>query len=245
MNNLLITQIPVIDSTNEHMKRLISDGKVSGGSFLIAEFQEAGRGHGSNAWHSMPGMNLLGSLYIELSDIPASDPFLISCIVSLALTEMAEEETRKQAAIKWPNDIYVENRKLAGLLIENTVSGNELKSSVIGIGLNVNQAEFPDALPNPVSLFQIDGRKRRIEDLATKTGMRILDMLSRISATGTLSIREAYQQRLYRLNEWSLYEYESKRFSARITGIDEYGRLVLETEGKQKIAAGFKEIVFL
>jgi len=147
-----------IDSTNRYLRNYQpAEGELA--TICVADYQTAGRGCGSNTWESERGQNLLCSLLIHPTDIPAAQQFHISMAVALAICDALNEFGVKDLSVKWPNDIYWRDKKLCGILIENTLAGSVIRSSIIGIGLNVNQREFHSDAPNPVSLWQILGRE--------------------------------------------------------------------------------------
>ena len=131
---------------------------------VVADNQTEGRGCGTNRWESERGQNLLFSLMIHPENLPANQQFQISMAISLAIID-ALGQMVGDLSIKWPNDIYWRNGKLAGILIENTLKGNLIKDSIIGVGLNVNQRKFHSDAPNPVSLWQITGQETNREQL--------------------------------------------------------------------------------
>ncbi len=174
-SNYDIIWLNSVDSTNDEAKRRISE--LDNLAVLSAVSQTKGRGQRSNTWLSEPGKNLLMSIVLKYAPhgestsdslaVQAYDQQVISQITSLALVDLlAAHEI--EAKIKWPNDIYVGNKKICGILIENTVLGKWMTSSIIGIGLNVNQRSFDAKLPNPTSMVLCsDGNEEDfdIEDL--------------------------------------------------------------------------------
>lgn len=150
-----------VESTNDEARRLIRD--LDNLSVIAARCQTAGRGQGDHKWHSLPGENLTFSVVLKfgergLAPLAARDALLITETVTLAL-RLYLEEKGITVRIKWPNDIYTGNRKICGILIENILQGQDVASSIIGIGLNLNQTEFPSDLPNPVSLALLTGSR--------------------------------------------------------------------------------------
>ncbi len=155
-----------VESTNDEARRLIQD--LDNLSVIAARCQTAGRGQGDHKWHSLPGENLTFSVVLKfggqgLAPLAARDALVITETVTLALRLYLEGRGIK-ARIKWPNDIYTGDRKICGILIENILHGAEVASSIIGIGLNLNQKDFPSDLPNPVSMSQLTGEQYDIED---------------------------------------------------------------------------------
>ena len=147
-----IVHITETDSTNQWVKSHRGDHPFC----VMADYQTAGRGCGTNRWESERGKNLLFSLLLHPKQIPASKQFHISMAISLSIIEALGQHVA-DLSIKWPNDIYWRNGKIAGILIENTLKGNIIKDSIIGVGLNVNQRHFISDAPNPVSMRQILG----------------------------------------------------------------------------------------
>ena len=129
-----------LESTNNYAKQLVSD-KVEEGTVVLAQFQSKGRGQQGNYWESETGKNLLFSLILYPDFLEAEFQFSLSMLVSLAIVSVLDEET-DEVQIKWPNDIYVGKLKIAGILIENTIKGSKLGSTIVGVGLNLNQEMF-------------------------------------------------------------------------------------------------------
>ena len=155
-----------VESTNDEARRLISE--LDNLSVIAARCQTAGRGQGDHKWHSRPGENLTFSAVLKfgeggLAPLAARDALIITETVTLALRFYLEGHGVK-VRIKWPNDIYVGDRKICGILIENILHGQDVVSSIIGIGLNLNQKDFPSDLPNPVSLTRLTGKPYDVED---------------------------------------------------------------------------------
>jgi len=159
-----IIWIESTDSTNAELLRNISS--LDNLSVISARCQSSGRGQGDHVWHSVPGENLTCSVLLRFQEgeMKASEAVFITRITTLAILDLLKEEG-VDAWIKWPNDIWVGDRKICGILIQNSVRSAFVMESVIGIGLNVNECDFPSELPNPVSLRQITGRKYVLEPL--------------------------------------------------------------------------------
>ena len=156
-----IEWLETVDSTNSEAKRRLE--ALDNLSVLAAVEQTAGRGRGSHSWISSPGENLTFTLILRfgeggISPLPSSEVVRITHFCTLAVCDYLESQGL-QTRIKWPNDIWIANRKICGILIENTFSGDYLKDSIVGIGLNLNQTAFDPALPNPVSLRLLTGRE--------------------------------------------------------------------------------------
>lgn len=246
---IAIRWVESIDSTNSETLRQV--GHIDNLSVLAAYCQTAGRGQRGNSWKSAPGDNLTFSLFVRFGSdgvpvLPASRQFVLNEVITLALTDFLLEEGIR-ADIKWPNDIYVRNKKLSGILIESALEGENMAWSVIGVGLNLNQTDFPAELLNPVSLCRLSGKKYALED----TLERIMELVpSYIEQTGSEEGREAmlekYLSRLYRKGELCDYTDTSDGsvLKGRICGISPKGKLLVETGGIVK-EFDFKEISYI
>ena len=224
-----------------------------GEEYLYAGFQTAGRGQTGNGWESEEGKNLLCSILLP----PRANLFELNVITSVAVHRMINCQLsilNSQLTIKWPNDIYWGDKKLAGILIENAIIGNEVKYSIAGIGLNVNQTEWKSDAPNPVSLKQITGKEYDIDALMTT----LMNKIHEVQTMRQEDIWEYYRRHLYRREgEWLFAEREvnltpsriltkqpKEAFKASIADITKQGELVLRTaQGEKKYH--FKEILFV
>ena len=241
-----IIHIDETDSTNGWLWRSMasdmpgyqSDSNV----VVVTDYQTAGRGCGTNTWESERGRNLTFSVLIHPVEIPAACQFRISEIVSLALCETLDSYLSDQrVTIKWPNDIYVGDRKICGMLIENRLKGRLITDSVIGIGLNVNQLAFVSDAPNPVSMAQLLDHEVALEPLL----QAILQRLSAVMGIAVEALDTAYRSRLYRQDGFYEYEDSGGRFFAKVQNVLDDGRLVLlDSEGVVRMYA-FKEVGFV
>lgn len=239
--------IETTDSTNRVLHDVV-DGKctiinkLDDCSVLFANEQTAGRGMGTNCWHSDPGQNILASFYFE-SGILARKQFEFNRFFALAVRNMVAKYV-PHVQIKWPNDILIDGKKLAGILIEHSVQGEKLAYSIAGIGLNVNQTVFDPVIPNPTSLklyAQSDFSVKQILNELIESCQSYYAMLKEGKFD---ELEKEYLEHLYRLNEPAQYFYQNQHIKATITGIDEYGRLCLTAENGDELCCGFKEIKF-
>ncbi len=231
-------------SSNNYAKQLISSGKAHHGTVVLTHFQSAGKGYAGNHWESEANKNLLASLVLFPEFLPAEKQFFLSKITSLALVDFLDE-TIDRVSIKWPNDIYAGDKKIGGILIENSVEGHYIQSSVIGVGLNINQEHFSTAIPRPVSLKQLTGREFSIESVAEKFQTHFWEWYCHLSNGQTDAIDFHYFNRLYRLNQWARFKKGEFIFEARIRGIGEFGQFILETRCGEVEEYLFKEIEFV
>ena len=239
-----IRQYEKVSSTNDLALVMLRNEKPAEGTVITAAFQEGGRGQKGNTWDSEPGKNLLMSVILYPVMIRPEEQFIISQMVSLAVYDLVRSET-EEVKIKWPNDIYVRNDKIAGILIEHSIMGNAISSTVAGIGLNVNQAEFRSILVNPVSLAQVTGRKH---DLSIVTGelIRLLDMRYAMVINGrTDELAEDYHTCLYRRGEWHLYSDRNGEFRGMTERVGPGGMLIVRREKGPVKGYAFKEIDYI
>lgn len=231
------------DSTNSEAGRR----NPSHGAAVIARRQTAGRGQRGNSWESEPGKNLTFSLVLRPEWVEVARQFCISQAVSLAIVEVLERHLGEDAhiSIKWPNDIYVGDKKICGILIENSVSGKKLARCIVGVGINVNQTQFVSDAPNPVSMAQIAGREFSVEQLAAEF---VGEMLARVeqlqTAEGVSGIAEKYFARLWRGDGYYPYRVSAtgEELMARIHSVGPMGHIILETDDGHFLTFAFKQI---
>ena len=147
-----------LESTNTFASEVLKKAELQEGTVICADYQTAGKGHQGNRWESEKGKNLIFSIILYPSSVSPDDQFFISMTISLGICDFLRG-ILPEVKIKWPNDIYVRNDKIAGILIENTLIGNTIESCITGIGLNINQEKFSTVIPNPVSIRMITGKE--------------------------------------------------------------------------------------
>ena len=228
-----LIHIEETDSTNRWLK-----AHGEGTMVVVADYQTAGKGCGTNSWESERGKNLTFSMLIHPTDIPASQQFRITEVVSVALCEVLEQYIG-DVSIKWPNDIYMGDKKICGVLIENRLQGNVIVDSIIGIGLNVNQTEFVSDAPNPVSLRQLLGREIDREALLND----FLETLETVSSSETTY--SAYRNKLFRMGKQAVFSDETGRFEGTIQDVETDGRLLIKDLSGQARRYAFKEVQFV
>lgn len=233
-------------STNNYLKDIIVSqrDRLSEGMVVTTDFQTKGRGQVGNFWESEDGKNLLVSIYFSPSHIEPSSQFILSELVSLALVDFLQEEV-SGVSIKWPNDIYWNDKKLAGILIENELLGNTIMHSVIGIGLNINQEKFSEVAPNPISLAMITGKQYDREEVLHRLIERVYTFYMRVLRDEIPNIDEEYHAHLFRKEGFHLFQQHDKTFSARIVSVQPNGQLVLQTEMGLLLKYSFKEVRFV
>ena len=210
----------------------------------MAESQYAGRGQQNNRWHSEPNKNLTFSLLLRPSFLPVAQQFDLTRAISLGIIEALEPFLGDDLKIKWPNDIYYGDKKLGGILIENILQGNQIKNSVIGIGLNVNQEVFPLEVPKAVSIKQILHRDYDLSFILSEICKNVEAAYLSLKSNRFEDVRNAYMARLYWLNENKMFKAKGVEFEGKITTVKENGLLVVNT-GPETSEYNQKEIEFL
>lgn len=245
LNKDLIIWIDETESTNLYLKEKLSESALDNGTIVVADYQTKGRGQQGNSWYSSKSKNLLFSLLIYPEKVLARELFILSQIASLAIKRTLNNYT-DNITIKWPNDIYWNQKKIAGILIENNLEGKYIQHSIIGIGLNVNEDEFPVFLPNPVSLKQIIGHDTDRNELMQKILQEFQILFNRLDTEEDGKTEEEYMLSLYRSEGYHLFEDKDGEFIARIEDVLPSGHLVLRTrdDDKNKTYA-FKEVTFI
>lgn len=229
-------------STNSAVSELLKQEKPDEGLVILTDYQEDGRGQGVNVWQSKPGENLLMSLLLYPAFLSASSQFQLSMLVSLALCDLLDS-LGASPQVKWPNDIIGHRGKMAGILIEHGITGGELSHSIVGIGLNLNQSQFPDFPFAATSLFLDTGKKTHPEEIARKLLQHILKRYDRLKEEGASELEKAYLERLFRLGELSDFTAAGECFEGIIRGVNEFGELQVE-RGGQMVTFGHGDISF-
>lgn len=236
-----IIHLDTIDSTNNYAANLVKEGKIAHGAVILADEQTAGRGQRGTLWASNAGENLLLSLYVTPDNLSVENQVALTHFSSLSVVEFLRK-IGISAHVKWPNDIYVGSKKLAGILIENTICGGNIKGSIIGIGINVNQLNFSTIQASSIQL-----EKKEFVSIETV----LFSLISEFNAfwpllnSGNLEqLKILYLDALYLINESAFFEDESGEFEGIIRGVSSGGQLLLEKAGVVR-KYELKEIKFI
>ncbi len=233
--------IDLATSTNAMLSERLQTESLPNGYTLCADFQSAGKGQVGNVWESEKGQNLLFSTLVDTSHIPIDKQFVISKIVSIVIRNVLLEYGI-DAKIKYPNDIFVGDKKLAGILIENTVAGKKIKYSVVGIGLNVNQAVFNQNRDTAISMRNILNYCIQRDEILDRLTRNMLVEIANFKQSRCL---KQYSQNLYRGVGYHWYEADGKMFEAEIVGVSDSGILTLMTDRREERNFGFKQVRFV
>lgn len=241
-----IQWIDEVRSTNTYIKE--HPAAVESMTMLCAHSQTAGRGQRGNSWEATPGRNLTFSFHFHPEGVAPAAQFVISEAVALAMVDLLGRYGI-EARVKWPNDIYVADRKIAGILIEHSLSAHEIIRTIAGVGLNVNQKEFMSDAPNPVSMTQLTKEGYDLQQIALTAAEALEARLGRlITSEGRRRLHAEFMRRLWR-GDGECYPWRDRAtghcFRARIADVAPDGMLSLEPEeggsGTRRTYA-FKEV---
>ena len=240
-----LVSLKEVDSTNTFLKNILSNSKpVPDGTVIMAETQYAGRGQRDNTWHAEPGKNLTFSLLLKPGFLSAQQQFDLTRAISLGVYDALYPLLRDSLKIKWPNDIYYGDKKLGGMLIENILKGSQIKSAIIGIGVNVNQENFPDNATNATSIKKILQRDYELKNILAEICNHIEAYYLHLKAGRFEYVRNIYLSRLYWLNEERQFKSNGQVFEGVIKNVKDNGLLVIDQMGGEQ-AYNLKEIEFL
>ena len=242
-----ILNIESLASTNQYLFDIVSNNNATEGLVINTENQINGKGQGNNKWESEAGKNLSFSLLLAPYFLAADKQFVITQIVSISILNICEKYLPDSTIrIKWPNDIYVNDKKIAGILIQNIIKGNSISNSVVGIGLNVNQSVFISDAPNPISIIQLTGVDLDREKILKEILGEIEKNYSRLMAyPQTKWLNDNYIKHLYRFDQDCSFTDNNGSFTGRITGVNKFGQLeILKSNGEQP-SYGYKEVEFM
>ena len=230
-------------STNTYLSRLAAT--LPGGTVIYTPCQTAGRGQKGNSWESEDGKNLTFSLLLKHPPVKARDQFYLSEASALAVVEALTALAGDGFTVKWPNDVYWQDKKICGMLLENSLDGSDIATCIVGIGLNVNQECFVSDAPNPVSLLNITGQEHDLESLLKRVCSRIEQLVNTLDdATAREQLHRQYMAALYR-NDGQQHLWEDAaghRFMASVAGIAPDGTLTLQHEDGTRHDYLFKEV---
>ncbi len=233
-----IIHLSHIDSTNNFAATLISDQLCQNGTAILADSQSFGKGQRGNTWFSEPGKNLLVSFILKPDKLSVSKQHELTWITSICIVKTLGI-FNIEAQIKWPNDIFVRNKKIAGILIENQITGEYISNSIIGIGLNVNQVNFAGI--EGTSMLNETNDKKSIEIIFKELCNQMNLFFGKIIEIEFDTLKSEYESLLYLRNITSLYEDENGKFEGEIIGVMNNGFLQIKVDEEIR-EYGIKEI---
>lgn len=226
-----------LPSTNAHAIDLLTKTKPVEGTVIVTADQYAGKGQFGSNWTVDPASNLTLSVILYPTFLVPADQFFLSQLVALAVAKTAQDvlPPTTEIAVKWPNDVLVNDRKVCGILIQNSISSQQIQWSVLGIGLNVNQTHFPSALHRAISLQQVTGQPLSLSDLQNTLLYRLEQLYLQLRAGHRSEISTNYQQQLYRRGESSEFvRANGLRFTGTILGVLPSGELRIQTKTREE-----------
>lgn len=248
-NTLFIGKVflhfPQLDSTNQRAIEYLSKNNPSEGTIISTYCQEKGRGQIGSKWESEPDKNISLSVILYPTFLEIRDQFQLSQVISLGVFDFVTKYIKDSIKVKWPNDIYVKNKKIAGILIQNTVASGQFQSVVAGIGININQNQFLSDAPNPTSFKLETGKNFILDDLVQDLCLSLERRYLQLRAHQSRLIQQDYLNNLYRFMEDGLFKrLDGTIFSGRIVGITTQGKLRIAHDQGEEVF-GIKEISFI
>jgi BirA family transcriptional regulator, biotin operon repressor / biotin---[acetyl-CoA-carboxylase] ligase len=239
-----IKYLPTCQSTNDWLQQLLIHEVVPNGFCVITDHQTNGRGQRGNTWQAEPGKNITLSLYIHPAFLKASDQFYLNIAISLGVYDSLIAMVGSNLKVKWPNDIYYGETKIGGILIENAIQGAYLSSSIIGIGINVNQEKFENKHASSIKNILASNHDLELGGLIKNILENIDNQLNNLKTQHFDWLKAKYFDTLFRFNQWHSFKKNELVFTGKIISIEPSGRLVLETEIGLNVF-DFKEIEFV
>jgi len=239
-----ILKFESLSSTNDKAKEIINTNKFSEFTVILTYEQTKGKGQRENSWNSEADKNLTISILTKPIFLKITSQFYLSKAISLGIIDYLNSK-KNNFKIKWPNDIYYNDKKICGILIENSISGSTIKNSIIGIGLNINQKYFPDYLPNAISLSNILHKKYNLEEELNLLLSSIYNKYQLLKKQEFTEIDKLYHKYLYKINKLANYKDVKSSFKGKIIGTLPEGKLIIETSKNEIRTYNFKEVEFL
>jgi BirA family transcriptional regulator, biotin operon repressor / biotin---[acetyl-CoA-carboxylase] ligase len=237
--------MPTCHSTNDIAAQMIqSSENVFEGTVIVTDNQTAGRGQRGNTWEASVGENLTFSVIFKPNFLKASDQFQLNVAVSLGVHDFLSEFIDEGLTVKWSNDIYYENQKMGGILIENSLQGYHIGHSVVGIGLNINQTKFENSRANSLRNITQNPQQYDLSEMLKKLLENLEKNYLKIKNNDYEPLKMRYLANIFRFEEYHYFRKNGQQFLGKIIGIDETGKLGIETEGIV-LYFDFKEVEFL
>ena len=227
-----IIKLDAIDSTNSYLKKLLNKESLDDLTVVVSKHQSQGKGRNGNVWVNKPSLNLAFSIYKRFRNFDIEKKFMLNVISSISVNEILKKYNLSDLTVKWPNDIMAGNKKISGILIENNITGNMIKYSVIGIGININQSEFKN-LPNATSIFIETGKLNSVERLTNELQKTLKKNFNKFK-TNEDELLNIYNSLLYRKNEISNFSTnETSKFQGEIINVTKNGKITIKELNQQ------------
>jgi BirA family transcriptional regulator, biotin operon repressor / biotin---[acetyl-CoA-carboxylase] ligase len=233
-----------LPSTNLLALEMLNKGKMEDGTVISTFAQTDGRGQASNKWESEPEKNLSLSIIFKPDFLPLQKQFLLNQAISLGVYDFVNLYVKNEVKVKWSNDIYIGNEKIAGILIQNITQGQNLQYSVVGIGININQTNFLSPAPNPTSIALATGNEIPLWTAMSFLLKYIENRYLQLRSEQYETLNEDYHEALYRINDWHFFSSNDSIFQGKILGVNETGQLRIDSKDGE-FTFNFKEIKFI
>ena len=237
-----------VDSTNNYVANMVRKGNIESGTVVSADFQQDGRGQRATKWQSMLAQNALFSVYLKWDKFTAADQFQISMLTALVIAETLEQFGLQKIEIKWPNDIHADNQKIAGILIENELNGNMINSSILGIGLNVNQIQF-DAQLKATSMKLETGQFFVVQFVIQAIASKLMHKLNELQSENNIypTIKKDYLNKLkgHQKQAMIFNNLSKKSYRIKVLDVSKTGQLLASNEQNQLESFDIKDIVWM
>jgi BirA family transcriptional regulator, biotin operon repressor / biotin---[acetyl-CoA-carboxylase] ligase len=243
-HNWPIISLKRVDSTNNYARLLIDNNELTDETVICTAFQQQGRGQQNNSWESEAGKNLTFTLVLFTKYLKAEKQFYLAQTISIGIVNFLKSH-KIDAQIKWPNDIYEGERKIAGILIENSILNDTLIYSLVGIGLNVNQQNFSSNLSNVQSMKNVTLKEYDLNELLNQLLIKLKIQVERLRKNEYVRLKNDYIRLLYKFDRISQFSVNGKIFSGKIIDVEENGQLLILTDKGKKLGFMFKEVQFV
>ncbi|WP_299836894.1 biotin--[acetyl-CoA-carboxylase] ligase [uncultured Tenacibaculum sp.] len=242
-----IIKLDATASTNSFLKELSVESELSDYTVVVADEQTLGRGQMNTTWVSEAKKNLLCSVYVRLSDVPISKQVYLNFAIAIAIHEALSSFKLTNLEIKWPNDILSEKKKICGILVENILKGNKIDATIIGVGANINQTDFPTYLPKASSIKNITGKEIVIEDVLAEIISKLKEKISLLINKDYDVLNEEYHNVLHKKNIPSMFKDDKDVvFMGKILEVEtSNGKLIIELPDETLKSFQLKEVVFI
>jgi len=242
-SKIRIIKFETVKSTNDLALERLKNDEAQNGDIVLSEFQSIGKGQLINSWFSSPGSNLLASFICKNIQLKVTELSKLNMLVSMAVHKVLFNYFGSRTTIKWPNDIYVDEHKIAGILMETILQGEYIKHVVIGIGLNVNEEKFPNELLNACSIFTLSNQLNNVESVLHMMIEQLDLQLSKLGKLSFKDIKEPYELVLLGMDSKRYFRIANNQFEGIISGVNEHGQLCVEIDNEIK-TFNHKEITF-
>jgi len=220
-----------LDSTNIFSQELVSKSSPTEGTTVLAHYQSSGKGQYGRVWESKAKENITLSIILRPKFLAIKQQFFLNVVSSLAVADAIEYYIKDHVMIKWPNDVYIKNNKICGILIQNNLQGQQILNAVVGIGINVNQIDFHKDIPNPTSIKKEAGENIELIELRDLLFGTFEKYYEQLRSGGSEDLKKQYQERLYKKGHISRFRLDEKEVEGVIRSINDQGQLEIEING--------------